>query len=243
MPAARIGILAATLAGNAYLVFGSLFFGSLGLLFSWVPPHGNWVFRCARWWSRGLLWASGVRLRVEREPGAVAASPHVFLANHQSLFDIPVLLATLPGQTRFLAKDNLFRIPVFGWALRAGGFVPIDRQNRSQARRAFAAALERAAAGASLLIFPEETRSRDGALLPFQRGGFLLAIKQRLPIVPVGIRGTLGVQVRGELWIRPGRVEVRYGAPIDVSGYEVSRKDELMAATRRRVAELAGISG
>lgn len=233
--------LLGTLGGNLYLVFGSIFFGSLGILFSWVPPHGNWIFRCARGWAWGLLWASGVRLRVERARALESGGPYVFLANHQSLFDIPVLLASLPGQTRFMAKESLFRIPIFGWAIRAGGFVPVDRQNRGKARQAFNAALDRAARGASVLIFPEETRSRDGRLLPFRRGGFLLALKLRLPIVPVGIRGTLAVQRRGEIWIRPGTVAVRYGDPLDVSPYDLSSKDELIERTRRQVAELAGL--
>ena len=127
------------------------------------------------------------------------------MANHQSLFDIPALLASLPGETKFLAKSSLFRIPIFGWALSAGGFVPIDRSDRSTARESFAAAIAALARGVSVLIFPEEARSLDGRVLPFQRGGFLLALKSGLPIVPVGIEGAFEVQPRRSFLIRPGR--------------------------------------
>jgi 1-acyl-sn-glycerol-3-phosphate acyltransferase len=164
---------------------------------------------------------------------------YIFMANHRSLFDIPVLIATLPGQARFLAKESLFRIPVFGWALKAGGFIPIDRRDRSRARDAFAAAVDRLGAGASILLFPEETRARDETLLPFQRGGFLLALKSGLPIVPVGIRGTLQVQPRGSFLVRPGLVRVEYGEPMPIDSFAVSRKKELIDRVRSRVAELA----
>jgi 1-acyl-sn-glycerol-3-phosphate acyltransferase len=232
--------LVATVAGNLYLVLGTLVCASLALATGWLPPRGNVIFFWARVWSRGLLLASGVRLEVERGGALDPRGRYIFMANHQSLFDIPVLLATLPGQTRFLAKHSLFRIPLFGWAIRAGGFIPVDREDRSRARDVFLAATARLRAGTSVLLFPEETRSRDGRLLPFQRGGFLLALKSGLPIVPVGIQGTLQVQTKGTLRIRPGRVRVRYGAPLPISGFALRRKGELVAEVRRHVAELAG---
>lgn len=238
----------ATLTGNLYLLAGTALLASLALATGWLPPRGNVIFFWARVWSRGLLAASGVRVDLDSGPfarapeagGAPAGGHYIFMANHQSLFDIPVLLATLPGQTRFLAKQSLFRIPLFGWAIRAGGFIPVDREDRSRAREVFRAAAARLRAGTSVLVFPEETRSRDGRLLPFQRGGFLLAIKSGLPIVPVGIAGTLGVQAKGRLRIHPARVRVRYGQPLLVEGYDLRRKDELVALVRHQVAELAG---
>lgn len=221
------------------MVLSGLIFGALSVLFGWIPPRGHFVFWCARSWARSTLWTSGVRLRVVLPPEVDGRSPHVFMANHQSLFDIPALLVALPGQTRFLAKSSLFQIPVFGWAMRVGGFVPVDRKNRKQAKEAFAAAFERLHSGASILIFPEETRSRDGALLPFQRGGFLLAMKSGLPIVPVGVRGSMAVQPRGSFWIQPGVIEVRFGQPLAVTEFPVARKDELIAEVRRQVGLLA----
>ena len=231
----------ATLTGNLFLVLGSAVMGVLSILVSWIPPRGNWVCAMARLWSSSLLAASCIRVEVHREAPLDPKASYIFLSNHQSLFDIPVLLSTVPGQVRMMAKRSLFRIPIFGWALSAGGFIPIDRGDRSTARQSFAAAMSRLRAGVSILLFPEGTRSLTHTLLPFQRGGFLLALKLGLPIVPVGIRGTREAQRKGSWVIRPGRVAVLYGAPIDVAAYGVRRKGELVEDVRRRIAELAGV--
>ncbi|HSF41803.1 MAG TPA: lysophospholipid acyltransferase family protein [Thermoanaerobaculia bacterium] len=233
----------ATVTGNLFLVLGSLILGTLSILVSWVPPRGNWVFAISRIWSVLLLRASWLRVEVHREAGLDPKTSYVFLANHQSLFDIPLLLATVPGQVRMMAKRSLFLIPIFGWALSAGGFIPIDRGDRStaKARQSFSSAMNRLRGGVSILLFPEGTRSLTDTLLPFQRGGFLLALKQGLPIVPVGIRGTRAVQPKGNWAIRPGTVTVCYGAPIQVTDYGIRRKGELNAEVRRRIAELADI--
>ncbi len=234
-------VLWATLAGNLYLVVGTLACAALALLVALVPPRGDRVYRVARLWARGLLAASGVRLEVASRLGANGPARRVFMANHQSLFDIPVLLLALPGQARFLAKRSLFRIPLFGWALRAGGFVPIDRANRATARESFAAALDRLAEGASLVVFPEAERTLDGRLLPFQRGGFLLALKSGWPIVPVGISGAFEVQMRRSFLVRPRPIGVRLGAPIDVAARSVRELGSLIEAVEARVGELAGV--
>ncbi len=236
-----LAILLATLGANLFLFFGSAFFGALAILVSWIPPRGDWTYRVSRMWSRGLLLASGVRVRVLEPPPASATDrPSVVMANHQSLLDIPVLIVTMPGQGRFMAKRALFHIPVFGWALAAGGFIPVDRTDRRRAGETFSAAADRLRRGASVFVFPEETRSRDGRLLPFRRGGFLLAIKTGAPIVPAGIRGTFELRRPGSLWARPGLVEVRYGDAIEAKGQGVSSKRELVPRVEAAVAELAG---
>lgn len=230
-----------TLTGNLFLMLGTLVLSIVAILVSWIPPRGNWMFGVARLWSRCVLTASIVRLAVTYDPALEPGKSYVFLCNHQSLFDIPVLLTTCPGQVRMMAKRSLFRIPVFGWGLSAGGFIPIDRGDRSTARQSFASALARLKKGTSILLFPEGTRSKTDTLLPFERGGFLLAMKTGLPIVPVGVRGTRAIQAKGSLAIRPGPIEVRYGAPISAADYGIRRKGELIAEVRRRVAALAGL--
>ena len=233
--------LLATLTGNLFLIIGSVLIGTLAILGSWIPPRGNWVFAMARLWSLLLLRASLLRVQVRHEPGIESGASYVFLANHQSLFDIPLLLSTVPGQVRMMAKRSLFRVPVFGWALAAGGFIPIDRGDRSTARQSFASAMSHIRGGTSILLFPEGTRSLSPTLLPFERGGFLIALKSGLPIVPVGIRGTREVQRRGVWTINPGPVSIHYGTPIDPAAYGMRRKRELIGEVRRQVAGLAGL--
>lgn len=235
-----LATLLATLTGSLYLVFGTLFFSALSILASLVPPRGRWVYYTARLWARGALLASGVRLRVESEQPLGRRARYVFVANHQSLFDIPALLAASPGQVRLLAKASLFRIPVFGWALAAGGFVPVDRGARQSARSSFAKAIERLDRDdVSVLLFPEETRSLDGRLLPFRRGGFLLALKTGRPIVPVGVEGSFAVQSRRSFVIRPRPITVRYGAPLDLAAESVRHLPERIESVRGEIARLA----
>jgi 1-acyl-sn-glycerol-3-phosphate acyltransferase len=234
--------LVATVTGNLFLAVGTLVLAVCTVATGWIPlPGGSRLFFFwARLWSRLLLLSSGVIWRRELTAPLERGRAYVFLSNHQSLYDIPLLLATLPLPARFMAKAELFRIPVFGWSLRVGGFIPVERGAGKGARESFRAAAARVASGASVLLFPEETRSRDGRLLPFKRGGFLLAQRACLPVVPVGIQGTLGVRDRDSFRIHPGRVTIRYGAPIE----PVVGRDEnaaLVGRVRAAIAALAGV--
>ena len=241
-PSARGGALAALLAtafGNLYLVFGTLVMATLACLVGLIDRSGNTTFQVGRLWSRGIFLASGLKLRTRFAGGLDSSRPVIYMANHQSLFDIPALFLTLPGQARMLAKESLFKIPIFGWAIRLGGFISIDRKDRSGAKQSFDSAVERLRSGTSALIFPEGTRSRDGRLAPFERGGLLLALKSGLPIVPVGIEGTFEVQPKGSFAIRPRTIAVRYGEPIEVERYGIRDRAELTRKVREAVAELA----
>jgi 1-acyl-sn-glycerol-3-phosphate acyltransferase len=231
----------ATVTGNLYLVVGTVILSIVAILVAWVPPRGSWPFGVMRIWANGLLAAARVRVEVDAAPELEPGRSYVFLANHQSLFDIPVVIASCPGQLRMVAKQSLFKIPLFGWALRASGFISVDRDDRSTATRTFASAFARLRTGTSVLLFPEGTRSLDDALLPFQRGGFLLALKSGLPIVPVGIRGSRAIQHPKSFAIHPGTVVVTYGAPIDAAGFGLRRKRELSREVRRRIAGPAGL--
>src|ERR1700724_472976 len=241
-PATFVSKALATVAGNLYLVVASLVLGIATIAVSWLPPRGRWSLAVTRLWSAGLLRISGVRLTVRRAAELDPGTSYIYLANHQSLFDIPAVLLAVPGRFRIVAKQSLFRIPIFGWALAAAGFVSVDRGDKASARQSFAAAERRLRAGGSILLFPEGTRATGDTLLPFKRGGFLLALRTGLPIVPVGVRGTRAVQPRGRRSIQPGAVEVRFGAPIVVADFGIRRKRELIAEVRRRLAELAGLS-
>jgi 1-acyl-sn-glycerol-3-phosphate acyltransferase len=231
-----------TLFAAAVAVVDTIVLGSYGAIVGFIPPRGDWTLKGARLWARIILAAGLVRLRVEGAARVPRGSAVVFMSNHESWLDIPVLLAAIPVQVRFLAKKSLFSIPFFGWAISSMGFIPVDRQNRREAIRSFEQAAQRIRAGRSVLVFPEETRTSDGTLLPFQRGGFLIAIKSGLPIVPVGLDGARRCMPKFSYLLRPGAITVRFGEPIPTAGLGVTAKDELMAAVRERVDRLRGNS-
>ena len=241
-PAGPLATVLATVTGNLFLVCGTLVLGTLGILASVVPPRGHWTFALSKIWSRGLLAAAGARVEASSLARLDRGQSYIFLANHQSLYDIPALIATVPLQLRFAAKRSLFRIPVFGWSIHLMGFIPVDRGDRSGARTVFTAARDRLTGGVSVLFFPEGSRSFDGELQPFERGGFLLAIKSGLPVVPVSIDGSLAVQMRGKLTVRPGTIRVRYGEPIDPTTFGVRGRRELEELVRRKILEGLGRS-
>lgn len=235
-------IFRSVLAG-IYAFAGTGFFGVLATTLSWITPSGRMFAFLGRLWSGGWLLAAGIRVEVERESPLDQGVGYVFMVNHQSALDIPVLLATLPVPTRFLAKRELFRIPVLGWALRAGGFIPVDRKVRSRARETIEEAGSRLEKGSSILVFPEETRSRDGNLLPFKRGGFLVAARAGASVVPVGIEGTGRAQPTKRLLLTPGTVRVRYGTPIPVGALEAEERGRGIQRVRQEIARLAGVDG
>lgn len=232
--------LLATTAATIYIVPATLVSGLLAMLVSWIPPRGNAVSFVARWWARGLLAAGGVRVEVEMDPAVEPRTGYVVMANHQSYFDVAAMLAVLPGTYRFVAKRSLFLIPIFGWALWAGGFISVDRHDRSKAKGVWKAAGERLARGASVLFYPEGSRSPDGRIHAFQRGAFLVAIKNGAPILPVGIAGAHEVMPRGRFSVQPGTIRVRFGAPVDSRKYGVRGRGELVAHVRRTIGELSG---
>jgi 1-acyl-sn-glycerol-3-phosphate acyltransferase len=194
-------------------------------------------------WAQLILWAALIRVKIEGAERVPLDGPVVYMANHESWLDIPLLLVAIPGQVRFLAKSSLFSIPFLGWAMRSMGFIPVDRENRRTAIKSFEEAAARIRAGRSVLVFPEETRTSDGSLLPFQRGGFLIALKAGLPIVPVGLDGARRCMAKYSYVVRPGKIVVRFGDPIPTAGRAVSDKTALMEATRNAIAVLRGTPG
>jgi len=231
----------ATAAVVVYLVPVTLAFGTLAILVSWVPPRGNASSAVARLWARGLLAAAGVKVDVEIHPAVVPGRGYLVMANHASYFDVLALLAVLPGTYRFVAKRSLFAIPIFGWALRASGFIPVDRKDKSRAREAWAAAGDRVRRGASVLFYPEGTRSPDGRIHRFERGAFLVALKTGAPILPAGISGAHAILPRGRWTVTPGILRVRFGEPIDPAEHSLREKDELVRRVREEVGRLSGV--
>lgn len=240
-PSQLLTTVLVSLSANLTLLVATIVCGGCAMFLGWLPPRGNWTYRFARLWSRWMMLGAWSKVTSEFEQPLDPRQGYVFLANHQSLYDIPAVIMGIPGQARFLAKKSLFRIPFFGWALAVGGFVPVDRSDRKASQETFRVAVDRLEAGHSIILFPEETRSRDGELLPLKRGGVLMALKTGFPIVPVGIDGTRDIRHRDSLLVvRPGRVRVRYGRPINVSEMDVGQSRELQERVRSEIERLKG---
>ena len=213
---------------------GTLVFGLLAMAGCLVMPNGNPLVWLARPWAAAILLASGVKVRVQGRE-RIPKGPVLYVTNHQSHYDVPALVRALPGQYRIVAKKELFAIPVFGWALSLAGFIRIDRSNRESAIRSLDEAGRRMGRGQAVVVFAEGTRSGDGRLLPFKKGGFVMALRSGHPIVPVTISGSRAVLPKGGRTVRPGVIDVVIGEPIPTAGMRMEDRDDLMAATRRAI--------
>ena len=215
------------------------------VLVAMVKSTSPIIDKLARWWAWTLVKAAGIDLRLEGVERLDPAKRYIIVANHYSYLDIPCLLAGIPQPIRFMAKASLFRIPIFGWALGRAGFIPIDRKNRRTAVKSFDLAADRIRKGNTIVIFPEEGRSRAREMKPFQRGAFLLAIKAQKTIIPIAIDNTYDIWPVGAFWkLKPGRVTLRVGTPIETEKLTVREKDRLLNEAREQVqAMLFGNAG
>jgi len=213
-------------------------FGLPAMFAAFLPPRGDWFLLFARGWARTILAFSGISVRVLHGERFHPGKSVVLVSNHESFADILVLLARLPMQTRFLAKRGVFRVPILGWSIRAAGFVPVDRGDRVASLATVEAALARLEKGRSLVVFPEETRTRTGELLAFKKGAALLALRSGLPIQPIGIAGTRRILPRGTWNMMPGRVVVAIGEPISVEGRSVKDRSAVTETIRQAIVEL-----
>jgi len=188
---------------------------------------------CARFWSRWLLRVARIKLAVDGLDHVPTDGPVIYMGNHQGNFDINALSLAIPRLFSWVAKEELFRMPLFGAAMRRAGYIPLDRSDGRKALKSMKLAAERIAAGASVVIFPEGTRSKDGALLPFKRGAFLLAVKAGVPIVPFTINGSLQVNPPNRLELYPGTIRVSFAEPIPTAG---ASEGELLTRVREAIA-------
>ena len=208
--------------------------GTTSLLSTLFDRSGNFAHRCARAWAWLILKTTGVRVRVTGLEHLEAGRSYVFAANHQSIYDIPIIFASVPAQLRIVAKESLGRIPFMGWHLRRAGHLLVDRRNPGpdiveKMRRLVGES-------SSLIVFPEGTRSADGRLGRFKKGSFIVAIDARLPVVPVSVTGSRHVMKKGRLMVCPGDVQLTVHQPIPTA--DVAREDVLAFADR--VREIVG---
>lgn len=229
----------------------TLLFGVPAIFAAFLPPRGDWFLRFARGWARSILAIAGIRVRLLHDERLRPDWSCVIVSNHESFCDILVLLARLPMQVRFLAKRSVFRVPILGWSIGAAGFIPVDRGDRTRSLATVEAALERLEGGRCVVVFPEETRTRTGGLLPFKKGAALLALRSGLPMLPIGLAGTFRILPRGSLLMASGRVVLCVGEPIPVTGRPALDRGDLTQDAKRAVrmlrdeaaAELRGEEG
>lgn len=191
--------------------------GILSITSSFFDRRGHFAHRCARVWSWLILATTGVDVKVDGLERLVPGKTYVFVANHQSLYDIPVLFWSIPFQLRIIAKESLGNFPVLGPHLKRTGHMLVDRKHPDRAG-ILSWASRLTSNGLSLIVFPEGTRSRDGHMGKFKGGSLLLAMQAGLPIVPISVAGSRLVMKKGELTTRPGHVSLVVHAPIETAG-------------------------
>jgi 1-acyl-sn-glycerol-3-phosphate acyltransferase len=225
---------------NAFIAGVSIFYSLFGILLSLFDRTGGERIhrRVAVPWARVILWACGVKVEVRHPENLDPTRPRVYLCNHQSYFDIFVLLAHLPVHFKFVMKEELMRIPILGPAMRGAGYIGIDRDDPRKAIQGMNDAAKKVRMGASILVFPEGTRSMDGELQDFKPGGFHLALKAGCDVVPLAILKTRLIVPKGSLRVQRGTCSLHIGLPIPTTGFSKKNMPELMARVREAMIEL-----
>lgn len=222
-------------------IFFVLFFpftfimGCLSILFIVITFKPRTGFYFAKFWSKGLIKMAGIKLSIENIENIPHNKSVIFIANHQSYFDIPILYATIPKEFRILAKKSLFFIPIFGWHLYLSGNVPIERKNPIRASKGIRDAEEILNNNISILLFPEGTRSRDGELQSFKKGAFFLSKKVGKEIIPVVIRGTSQVLKKGSLKVKKAPVSITFLSSIYQQEINSLTLEELSSKVWQRI--------
>jgi 1-acyl-sn-glycerol-3-phosphate acyltransferase len=228
-----VGVLATLVAAPVVMVIAA------------VNDSSGWIERVIRMWSRVWLSVSGTHLTVVGPDNIRPGASYVVVANHQSTLDIMACFLAVPLPIRYLAKRELFRIPILAQGMRSVGIIEVDRSARSAIHRQVNEQSQQLIAkGRSLIIYPEGTRPRDGALYPFKKGAFTMAIASQLPVLPVSIHGTYEAWEPGTLWVRGGQVTVVVDEPIPTTGMTQQDANELTKKAyeviANRVAEMGG---
>jgi 1-acyl-sn-glycerol-3-phosphate acyltransferase len=222
---------------NLFIALHTLVFGTYGVLLALLGGSAKFVhFYCAVPWAKAILKVSGVQVELKGAERISDQVPSIYMANHCSYFDIFALLSALPVDFKFIVKQELMSIPIFGHAMKRAGYIGIERKEPRKALKSMHEAAERIRSGASVLIFPEGTRSDDGRLQPFKPGGFHLALKSGCDIVPVTIQGSHSIVPKGSWNVRRGTIRLIVGEAIPLRGQSRKQMDQVMDRVRKAMA-------
>jgi 1-acyl-sn-glycerol-3-phosphate acyltransferase len=219
----------------ALIVLYTVIWGGLGFSIGLLDRSGESVVWMAKRWVSWILGTCHIEVDCDGLESLDPEQPYVLMSNHQSVFDTAAIIATLPLSFRFVAKRELTWIPFFGWALRAGGHVIIDRSRRERAVHSLRQAAQRIQRGTNVIIFPEGTRSTTETLGEFKSGGFHLAIQAGVPVVPISVSGSRSITPKKSLRIESGHIHVHYGTPIPTKGLTVDDRGALKSAVRAAI--------
>ena len=235
----RVSFLRSLLITDPLIIVATIVCGSISLVASFFDANRHKQNAMARIWARLLLAISGVKVHVEGLEKITEDGSYVFVSNHLSYMDTPVVLASIPVQFRFLAKRGLFQIPFMGWHLSRAGHIPVPRGDARAAVKTMTLAAQIVKdQRISLLIFPEGGRSRKGEMRPFMEGAAYVAIRAGVPLVPIGLIGTREVLPYGSGNIRSGQVTMRIGDPIPTTEAALHDRAHLTEELRHQIVSL-----
>ena len=209
--------------------------GTTIILISFIDPRGNMVHYLGKLWSRLNLIFTGARIRIHGLENMQKNKSYVVMSNHQSHYDVWALIGYLPLQLRWVIKKELRKVPVFGLGCERMGHIYIDRKNPEKSREELQVIRDKFSAGASVVFFPEGSRSTDGNLKPFKKGGFVMALQGQVPILPVTVVGSRSILPKGSKKITPGTIEIYIHPAIETDTFSYETKEQLMELVRQAI--------
>ncbi|MFN7130433.1 MAG: lysophospholipid acyltransferase family protein, partial [Myxococcales bacterium] len=230
-----------TILGFLFVIAWTAFllpFALLSIPLTWGGDFTIWMAR--KLWSPAMIRvAAGTRVTVTGGDKVDFNKPAVYVCNHQGIMDVPAAFVALPTNFRFVAKKSLKHLPGIGWYMQVAGYVFVDRGNRRAAVESLEVAARKIAQGVSVVVFPEGTRTRDGRILPFKKGPFVLAMKAGVPIVPVALEGSYKIYAKGSIAATFGtEIRVAIGEPIPTAGLHESEREALIKRTRDTMIDM-----
>jgi 1-acyl-sn-glycerol-3-phosphate acyltransferase len=216
-------------------VIFTLVLGTLAFVTFLFDRRGRLIHYYAKLWGWLILKVNGVKVKITGLEHIDTKKPSIYMCNHQGTFDVFTLLAYLPGQFRWVAKVGIFRIPILGWAMSTAGYISLDRSKRKRTYRGMEIAAQKIKEGTSVVIFPEGSRSFDGAIQPFMNGGFTLALKAEVPIVPITIDGSWYIMPRTTLRIKKGNVRLTIQRPIETRNLTMKDRKQLKENVKKKI--------